>query len=89
MADVMLKQCELKRVRGTMVETVVCWLEASGLQERWRVKLDGVDNDWWTVHKIYDHGMLKAELHTDRESKIIHEKDHRRKMTGLKLGEVN
>lgn len=85
MADVLLKQCELKRVRGTMVETVVCWLEASQIQEKWRVKLEGVDDDWWTVHKIYDHGMLKAELRSERESKLIHEKDHHRKMPGLDL----
>lgn len=88
MQKITLKQVELKRLTdGNQVETLVCWVDASNLQERYRVGLEG-EKGWWTVNKIYDHGINKAELHTDRESHVIHEKDHHRKMEGLKLGEV-
>jgi hypothetical protein len=86
--DVLLKQVEFVRETQNRKETIIGWVQAGNLDVGYRVKLEGVDDDWWTVKTIYDHGMLKAELHTDRESNIIHEKDHRRKMTGLKLGEV-
>ena len=83
--DVLLKQVEFTRERGGLKEHLLGWVQAGNLDVGYRVKLEGMDDEWWTVTKIHEHGMLKAELHTDRESKIIHEKDHHRKMTGLDL----
>jgi hypothetical protein len=81
--DVLLKQCDL--VQGNLITTG--WVPSGEIKEGYRVTLDGHEG-WWTVQKIYDHGMLKAELRTDRESHLIHDKDHHRKMLGLNLGEV-
>jgi hypothetical protein len=91
MANVILKQCLLKRQPeggGGEVFTLG-WLDSTNLKEGYRVTLeDEHDSMWWDIVMIYSHGMSKADLHTEHESHLIHDKDHRRKMPGLNLGEV-
>jgi hypothetical protein len=78
--DLILKQCEL--VQDNM--TTIAWIPAERIKKGVRVTLVGLEG-WWTVDRVYEHGMPKDQLHTDRESHVIHDKDHHTKLEGLKL----